>query len=228
MRKFAALAGASLLAVAAVGQATAADLIVEAPAEIVDQAAFDWSGMYVGGQVGYVFGTGVVDIPAYAQPTFDVATSGWLAGVHAGGNAQFDSVVLGVEADANWISASGSALSGGGGGELYVIDQTWDASLRVRLGYAAENFLLYGTAGVAITGLATNFTPIFFPDETDTPVGWTAGVGAEYAFTDQVSGRVEYRYTDYATANFGGGGGVGPSSVDYTTHAVSGGLSFHF
>jgi outer membrane immunogenic protein len=30
-------------------------------------------------------------------------------------------------------------------------------------------------------------------------VGWTAGVGLEYALTDSITTRVEYRYTDFGT-----------------------------
>ena len=32
--------------------------------------------------------------------------------------------------------------------------------------------------------------------------GWTAGLGVDYAFTDSVFGRIEYRYTSLATAGF--------------------------
>jgi outer membrane immunogenic protein len=31
-------------------------------------------------------------------------------------------------------------------------------------------------------------------------MGWTAGVGVDFAFTDSVFGRIEYRYTNLATA----------------------------
>ncbi|MGX9117301.1 outer membrane protein [Mesorhizobium sp. BHbsci] len=32
---------------------------------------------------------------------------------------------------------------------------------------------------------------------SDTETGWTAGAGAEYAFTDNLTARVEYRYADF-------------------------------
>ena len=32
--------------------------------------------------------------------------------------------------------------------------------------------------------------------------GWTAGLGVDYAFTDSVVGRIEYRYTSLETSGF--------------------------
>jgi outer membrane immunogenic protein len=34
------------------------------------------------------------------------------------------------------------------------------------------------------------------------PSGWTAGAGLDYAFTRNVFGRIEYRYTDLGTRSF--------------------------
>ena len=33
-------------------------------------------------------------------------------------------------------------------------------------------------------------------------LGWTAGVGTDIKLTDNVFGRVEYRYTDFGSKNF--------------------------
>ena len=55
-------------------------------------------------------------------------------------------------------------------------------SLRGRLGFAFDKFLVYGTGGVA------------FEDFNDS--GWVAGGGVEYAFTPNWSVKVEYLYFD--------------------------------
>lgn len=34
---------------------------------------------------------------------------------------------------------------------------------------------------------------------SDTQSGWTAGLGADYAFGERLSARLEYRHTDYGT-----------------------------
>lgn len=208
------------------GSAFAADLFMAPPEPIIiDEMAYDWSGFYIGAQAGYIFGRGTVDIPAYAQPAFDVNVNGAAGGLHVGANAQFDQFVIGVELAGNWIGANGRALSGGAGGEEYVIDQNWDASLVGRVGFAADRFHVYGLGGGAATSLTTNYAPSGSPDSSDTVWGWTLGVGAEYAVTDNVSVGAEYRYTNYAVGNFVHGG---PSSVDLDTHAITARISFHF
>ena len=48
----------------------------------------------------------------------------------------------------------------------------------------------------ALTGTAS------FISNVSNSTGWTAGAGVEYAFTDSVFGRVEYRYTNFRIASF--------------------------
>lgn len=204
--------------------AFAADLLLPQSAEVyVDDVAYDWSGFYAGGQLGYSFGTGVVDIPFYAQPAFDNDVDGWAAGLHAGANVQFDQFVLGAELSANWTNGSGRTPSGFAG-EDHLIDQDWDASLVARAGFAADRVLVYALGGAAVTSLTTDYDPAA-GESSDTVWGWTLGAGAEYAFTDTISGGLEYRYTDYAKADFFH---TGASSVDFDTHTVKARLSFHF
>ncbi|TIX52502.1 MAG: porin family protein, partial [Mesorhizobium sp.] len=42
----------------------------------------------------------------------------------------------------------------------------------------------------------------------NTMLGWTAGVGTDIKITDNVFGRVEYRYTDFGDKDFDGIGKV--------------------
>lgn len=97
-RIFAALAFAGLLT----GTASAADLYVPSPEEAIVTASRDWTGFYVGANVGYAGFTA-----AHGGSDTDVSDlSGWLGGVQAGYNVQVDSLVFGVEAD---LSAAGSS-----------------------------------------------------------------------------------------------------------------------
>lgn len=214
-----------LVASTMTGGAFAADLVPPSAEIYVDEAAFDWSGVYAGVQAGYGWSKGVVNIPLYAAPASDVHANGLAGGLHAGVNAQFGQFVIGAEAAFNLTGAEGRAASGGAGGEQYVVKQSWDASLVARGGFAADRVFVYGLGGAAVTALSTNYAPGAGADSSATVWGWTVGAGAEYAITDSLSAGLEYRYTDYALGNFSH---TGPSSVDLNAHTVKARLSFHF
>ena len=73
------------------------------------------------------------------------------------------------------------------------------ASLRGRVGYAFDRTLIFATGGVAFTNMSAEATSLIVAslnvDKNYT--GWTVGAGAEYAFTDNWIGRIEYRYYDF-------------------------------
>lgn len=60
--------------------------------------------------------------------------------------------------------------------------------------------------------------------ESDIEWGWTIGGGLEYAFSDELSARIEYRYTDLGSTQ------VTNDVFDFDNnfHAVRVGLSWHF
>jgi outer membrane immunogenic protein len=71
-------------------------------------------------------------------------------------------------------------------------------------GFAAEgNWLLYGKAGLAFanTGYTDSWSvpgiPPFGGTASDTTVGWMAGTGVEWAFSNAWSLKVEYDYLDF-------------------------------
>lgn len=102
-----------VLALCAV-RAQAADLpapeipmIAQAPAA----AAYDWTGFYIGGNVGYGWGT----IDPKGGKNFDV--NGVLGGGQIGANWQFSQFVLGLETDiAGRASRAPSAAAAAGSG----------------------------------------------------------------------------------------------------------------
>jgi outer membrane immunogenic protein len=177
------------LAVALVGligaSAGAADTDPSAPVEALEATQLNpdpWSGLYIGALLGYSFGD------ADAGRTGDIDADGAEGGVYAGANYQIgDRLVLGVEGD---VLASG--VEGGRGGVGF--EQDWVGSLRGRVGVALDDFLLYGTGGVAATGLEASSGA--FRDR-DTAFGWTLGAGVETALSERVTARVEYRYTEF-------------------------------
>jgi outer membrane immunogenic protein len=102
-------------------------------------------------------------------------------------------------------------------------DQGLNGSLRGRAGIALDRFLLYGTAGLAGTEL--ELSSAAGKDDQDL-WGWTAGAGIEGMITDNITARVEYRFTDYSDENFNLGGANVNS--DLQTNTIHGGLGFKF
>ena len=194
---------------------TIALLTVSAPAGAADltpildpaKPAFNWSGFYAGAQLGYSWGndstieylTGTDTLTGFA---WKYRTDGVIGGGFAGYNYEMDSIVVGAEADIEATDIHGGFLDAGGLGKGTMhID--WQGSLRARVGLAAfDRGLLYATGGAALGDINYVYTNIPLAiDEpvTKTRVGWTVGAGFEYALTDNLTLRTEYRYTDYGT-----------------------------
>ncbi|QCI65146.1 outer membrane protein [Phreatobacter stygius] len=200
-------------------------------AAVVVAPVFNWTGFYLGGQVGYGWGSASqpYGVPSTAT-TFpliqDAARqSGIVGGLHAGYLYQFNQFVIGLEGD---IEASGiNGNDRGSGGHINGLKHRWNASVRARAGFAIDRALVYATGGVAFLGAnATNLS--FVPAESigTSFTGWTLGAGVEYAFTPNLSARIEYRYTDYgkSTARF-----IGYAErINPQIHTVRLGLSYHF
>ena len=86
------------------------------------------------------------------------------------------------------------------------ISAHWLYTLRGRFGYAWNNWMLYGTGGLAVTriNLATSYTNMALParvvfeseaaSKSETKVGWTVGAGAEYAISQKWTAKLEYLF----------------------------------
>lgn len=196
--KLSLLGGTALLAALAMaGAAQAAD---------VTDTAYDWSGVYAGFNAGAIFDNSDVSSKASGSATWtdvertwdDPSPTGFTAGGILGYNWQIDQVVLGVETDLNYGYLRGSGVSlleEGLIGAGYDLD--WYGTLRGRAGYAFDNVLIYGTAGLAYGGMDTTFVNDLFYYNTrqDLSVGWTAGGGVEYGIGKWSVG-AEYLYVD--------------------------------
>src|SRR5713101_802845 len=96
-----------------IGAASAADLparpYTKTPVMAVDPS-YDWSGFYIGGHIGYLWGkTRVVDDGILTEP--GAPTNGVIGGVLAGYNWQSGPLVLGIEGDIGWTNAVGHGNS---------------------------------------------------------------------------------------------------------------------
>lgn len=175
----------------AVSAAQAADLPAyePAPAVVAPVPSFSWSGPYIGLQAGYAW-----------QRAANSRPDGGMIGAYLGYNVQLDNspVVFGVETDFNFNNIDSNRPARGG---RLRQDSDWNGATRARLGYAFDRFLVYGAAGVAYADREVR-RPLGLGKGEKTMVGWTVGGGAEYAVTDNIATRVEYRYTDYGSDKY--------------------------
>jgi outer membrane immunogenic protein len=97
-------------------------------------------------------------------------------------------------------------------------------TLTPRFGYAFDNWLVYGKAGGAWADVSASVNAFGFGASAGgTASGWVVGVGAEYAFRNNWSAKIEYNHMDFgsdSSAFFTG------SSV--TFDAVKAGINYKF
>jgi outer membrane immunogenic protein len=190
---------------------------------------------------------------------------GFIGGGQIGYNWQFGSFVTGLEADIQGLSGlqnSGSASTAASVVTVPVnslqsagTDTKFLGTVRGRIGFlATPTFLVYGTGGLAYGGVSGNVALAqqggangFFIGSgaasfSDTRVGWTAGVGAEWMFAPNWSLKGEYLHYDLGTANLGWQASATAASAEfsgmvYQTNTssfrfqgdfVRAGLNYHF
>lgn len=155
-----------------------------------------WNGPYAGVTLGYGWDRLRGTLNGYE--TEPEKLDGLNLGGFAGYNNQFsNSIVLGLEGDFEY-AWNENAYPLGRGLDLKT-GTTWGGSLRGRIGVAAGRALFYGTAGVAVSNL--DVARISDLGISKTMWGYTVGAGVDYAFTDMIFGRLEYRYTGYPEAD---------------------------
>ncbi len=155
--------------------------MVQAPVAVVAAPTMtaDWSGVYVGAQLGYGDFQGESDLGSESDLT------GETYGLYAGYLHDFGSFVVGGELGYDDVSGIGS--------DLFDIDGDSLISAKLRIGYDAGRFLPYLTVGgaqLSTTGAV---------EDSDT--GYLYGLGADYALTDSWRIGVEanqYQFDDFA------------------------------
>jgi outer membrane immunogenic protein len=179
------LGALALIAAGWTVSARAADLNYVNPSYTGNQLydAFSWARPYLGVNLGYAWGS-VANNPT--KP------SGFVGGVQAGYNWQNGAFVFGLEGD---IQATGAEETFA----PWKFSNPWFGTVRGRAGFAFNNILFFGTGGLAFGELRAT---TFGLSESHTNAGWTLGAGAEMAFAQNWSAKIEYLYVDLANSNF--------------------------
>ncbi len=196
---------AAAAALCGAGAASAADIGNRGSGQSSLPSFYNWGGLYIGAQFGAGFGK-----------ARNASTSGFMTGLHAGYNFQADNIVVGVEGDLNYSGMGYNGLT-----EKF--REKWLGSIRGRLGYSFDRFMVFGTGGFAAgTGELKDFTGRASQSHT----GWVVGGGGEMLITQNVSARAEYLHyslgsQSYVTLR-------GPFKVDATANVIRAGLSYKF
>jgi outer membrane immunogenic protein len=226
------------------GAALAANLPLKAPpAPAV--IPFSWTGCYVGLNAGGAATSidHSLAVPPVETGFGTLGSSGressFIGGGQLGCNWQFDPKwVLGLEGDFNWLKAKRSQnfAFGQASTPTTFSDEDsvaslgtslrWLSTIRARFGYAWERSLLYATGGLAIGRVTSSASmnldvgdttsgAIFSGSSSTTRTGWVAGLGYAYAFTDRLSGKLEYLHFDLGNASYNVN--LISGSADFTT-----------
>jgi outer membrane immunogenic protein len=217
------------------GAAQAADMPLKAQ-RAAPAYFYNWSGFYIGGHVGGVWGdkdwlfTGPLTTTSHN-------VSGFLGGGQVGYNWQVGQLVLGVEAQFSWTNADGESICPNPAARC----QTELESITTvagRLGYASNNWLFYAKGGGAWVREEhfVRFPANNLLDETSgsyTRSGWMVGAGIEYGFAPNWSAKVEYNFLslnseDLTFRRIATGAFVENARIDQDLHIVKFGINYRF
>jgi outer membrane immunogenic protein len=217
----------SLWAGISVQPAAAADMPIKAPAAPIADPA--WTGWYLGLNAGgdwsaSKLSTSTTSVPGaglqlsalaiglingLGSPT-DIHSSGFTGGAQGGYNYQIGQWLVGVEADIEHLRNAGSLSAATAPGTFNLnssVSTDWLFTARPRLGVISNNWLFYGTGGLAVTrisgtwnlagsaGIAENAAV------ASTKAGWVAGGGIETMLPGKWLVGAEYLYVNVASVS---------------------------
>jgi outer membrane immunogenic protein len=189
-------------------------------APIYSVPGYSWTGFYAGINAGYGFAKSDWTGPGTAGST---KPKGALAGATLGYNLQTGSWVWGIEGDFDysWVKGSDSAGTGACAAPGCETRNNWLATARGRLGYAGwDRWLPYITGGAAFGSIKT--TTAAGVADSKTRLGWTVGLGLEYAVLTNWTAKIEYLYADLGTTT------TTAADVTFKENLVRVGLNYRF
>jgi outer membrane immunogenic protein len=183
-------------------------------------AAYDWSGFYAGGNLGYGVGRDPTTEKTFgvfgnSNEVFTHVPRGAIGGIQIGYNFMpINWVVLGIEADYQLADQKDTACFSWCfvANTTYTQSIDWFATARGRIGVAAGPALFYVTGGgawakIGTTASQTNsisalgVTTYFSSGGSfsDQKSGWVVGGGIEGALGSNWTAKLEYLYLDFGS-----------------------------
>jgi outer membrane immunogenic protein len=244
----------ALASTAPLAAAHAADMGVQGPSyypakAFPPPAIYDWTGIYVGGNVGggmltdSVSQNGVSALPGATNliSSANLRPAGVIGGGQLGANYEFAPWVVGIEGSWDASGIQGNTLIGIGSTtstavppptqERFTSDVLWVAALTGRVGYAANDWLFYAKAGggwmhVSYTEDLLNPGTVGTQVISDNRSGFTVGAGIEFGLVENISGKIEYDFYDFGSRNYNFA--FTPASVRSDLHTLTVGLNYKF
>ena len=164
-------------------------------------ASYNWTGFYVGFEGGAGWGDTQHTNVSNGGNSGTSNINGGLFGGTYGYNMQFGTWVIGIEGDISWSGIKKDFNDNNGsffcsGAVQCETQLRWLGTDRLRLGYAWDRLLVYGTAGVAYGSVRGTITNAGFPDGSTSRTGFIYGGGVEWAFVPKLSVKAEYLRAD--------------------------------
>ncbi len=189
--------------------------------------ASTWTGFYIGALGGY--GGGRFN---RGQGGLFGQTSGGLFGLTGGFQFQSGQFVGGIEADHIWANISNFRSQPGIVMSNARVENLFTA--RVRAGYAFDRLLAFATVGIAGGSIKTSLYDATLPVPAGGPLytdhrwrnGWAAGLGLEYAITNNVSAKGEYLYVNLRSRSMFTGAYATQTGMDISMLRM--GLNYRF
>ena len=217
---------------------------------------YDWTGPYVGAHLGYLWGDSSWTAHGAAGPNltgslsfykgfnFSKGTGSYFGGFQAGYNYMLPSwIVVGVEGEVsfpNSVRGTQMISSAAVGEASYSETVEYMGTLRGRLGYSFDPWLLYATTGFAwardqFTREQLSGTPLGGSAVAGTAesalrwrTGWTVGAGVEVPFAPNWTGKLEYLFSDFGSTGVKFPAGAQRFDSDLRLHEVWLGVNYRF
>jgi opacity protein-like surface antigen len=238
---------ASVASVAlATGSAWSADMAA-GPAPVfkapVMAPMYNWTGLYIGGHASYGWSSSTSTTTNTATGVAFPEGSGSSSAWHGGGQIGYDymmpsRVVVGIVADVS--SGNSSSTTNFGFREITLSQGKTNANgtVRGRLGYAINSFMLYGTGGWAwtdgqssrtqLTGQVGNAVAGTVETVNVSRNGWVAGGGLAYEFLQNWNVFAEYQYRSFQAVTITFPIAQRSTNTTTTANTVEIGLNYKF
>ena len=209
------------------------------------QASGPWTGVYLGGHAGGIWGDvnmskgaetggGFLFDSAPVGSALGFAPDGVVGGVQVGYLYQFSDFVVGLEVSGSYSDFDEVRIDPADADNVRGVNSDWNAAATLRAGYAFGQSLAYVKGGFAMARLEHALVDSVPADgaytTTEDHEGWTAGAGFEHKLSADFSLALEYDYYDLGSIDHVATQGAASVSqdIDAELHTVTARLNWHF